>query len=87
MKLIKLKQELKQLFKILLILFALILTSICPEKKQLPERILLNEMCIYNIRHDNIFLVNNWVSYSRVTRDSLYRDAEIKIHKIKTCEN
>ena len=87
MKLIKLKQELKQIFKILLILFALILTSICPEEKTLPERIPLNEMCIYNTRHDNILLVNNWVSYSKVTRDSLYRDAGIKIHKIKIHEN
>jgi hypothetical protein len=68
-------------FKILLIILALILTSICPEKP-LPEKIDLNEMCVWKTSK-GIELKRGWFNYSKEKRDSLLIDAGEKINKIK----
>lgn len=69
----------RTLFNILAFLFLILLSSICPEKP-LPEKIELNEMVVWDVKHDVIELKKGWV---KMNRDSLLRDAGGKITKIK----
>ncbi len=64
---------------ILCFLVILLLSSVCPERP-LPEKIKLNEMCAWNTKKDIIELQEGWL---QMNRDSLLKDAGIKITKIK----
>jgi hypothetical protein len=69
----------KTLFNILIFLFLILLSSIGSEKP-LPEKIQLNEMCTWDRKHGTIELQEGWL---QMNRDSLLKDAGMKIQNIK----
>jgi hypothetical protein len=74
----------KRFFNILIFALFFILSSICPAKPP-PEKIQLNEWMTWDTRKDVIQIHREgyFENTTKSVRDSLSRDAGIKINRIK----